>query len=80
MTVIPTGSNRRDVGHVFWGKIMEDKITLHGGGSHIINLGAIAPCKGMSLYLGAKYGCRGYSLCAAKDFWGYWGVYLGGDA
>ena len=29
----------------------------------------------MTVYLGSKYGCRGFSLCAAKDFWGT-GVYV----
>jgi 3-oxoacyl-[acyl-carrier protein] reductase len=55
------------------GKLMVEQVAREGGSCHIINfasMGAIAPCKGMSLYLGAKYGCRGYSLCAAKDLWG----------
>lgn len=66
------------LGTSFGGKMMMDQIKQYGGSCHIINfasMGAIAPCKGMTCYLGSKYGCRGYTLCAAKDFWGT-GVYL----
>uniref|UniRef100_A0A7S3PJN8 NAD(P)-binding protein n=1 Tax=Aplanochytrium stocchinoi TaxID=215587 RepID=A0A7S3PJN8_9STRA len=66
------------IGTSLGGKIMQEQIKKHGGSCHIVNfasMGAVAPCKGMGLYLGAKYGCRGYTLCAAKDYWGT-GVYL----
>mmetsp|Transcript_11797 Transcript_11797/g.15316 ORF Transcript_11797/g.15316 Transcript_11797/m.15316 type:complete len:351 (+) Transcript_11797:1-1053(+) len=66
------------IGTSLGGNIMKKQIENEGGSCHIVNfasMGAIAPCKGMSLYLGAKYGCRGYTLCAAKDYWGT-GVYL----
>jgi NAD(P)-dependent dehydrogenase (short-subunit alcohol dehydrogenase family) len=47
-------------------------------GAHIVNfasLGALAPVSGVSLYIGSKYGVRGFSLCASKDLWGT-GVYV----
>jgi len=47
-------------------------------GGHIINfasLGAVAPVSGVSLYVGTKYACRGFSLCAAKDLFDH-GVFV----
>ena len=47
-------------------------------GGHIINfasLGAIAPVSGVTLYIGTKYGCRGFSLCASKDLFDH-GVFV----
>ena len=45
-------------------------ISLSGGG-HIVNissLGALMPVSGVALYQATKFGVRGYSLCASKDF------------
>jgi len=41
-------------------------------GGHIINIASMAakaPIDGLTLYSATKYGCRGFSLCAAKDLY-----------
>ena len=45
--------------------------TLTESGGHILNissLGALMPVSGVALYQAAKFGVRGFSVCASKDF------------
>jgi 3-oxoacyl-[acyl-carrier protein] reductase len=54
------------------GRIMAQQVSNGDNphGTHIINfasLGALAPVSGVGLYIGSKYGCRGFTLSAAKD-------------